>query len=201
MHLSSLINMQKFRDRFLAGREGEALRILDIGSTDVNGSYRPIFDVPAWSYTGVDLEPGRNVHIVLKRPYSWGEVGSSSVDVLISGQALEHIEFFWITALEISRVLRPGGIACLIAPSGGYEHRYPVDCWRFYPDGMRALAKFARLECVDTYTQWDDIGDPGSDPWHDTVVVLRKPQRSFGKALALRCLQGLQHRMLSWRLA
>ena len=92
------------------------------------------------------------------------------------------------------------GIACLIAPSGGYEHRYPVDCWRFYPDGMRALARFARLECLEAYTQWEGSDDPGSDPWKDTVLVLRKPQRPWPKALAVRGLQALQHRLLGFRL-
>ena len=34
--------------------------------------------------------------------------------------------------------------ASAFAPSRGPEHRYPNDCWRFYPDGYRALAKYAR---------------------------------------------------------
>lgn len=201
MHLSSYQNMQKFRERFLAGREEQALRVLDIGSCDVNGCYKPLFDAPAWRYQGADLAPGRNVDLVLDKPYRWDAIASESCDVLVSGQALEHIEYFWLTILEVSRVLRPGGLACLIAPSGGYEHRYPVDCWRFYPDGMRALAKFARLECLDAYTQWEDIGDPGSDPWHDTVAVLRKPVRPAHKALGVRLMQWAQHRTIGLRLA
>jgi hypothetical protein len=197
MHQSSLDNMTKFRDRFLAARHEEPLHILDLGSTDIYGCYRPLFEQPKWRYTGVDLEPGPNVDIVLKKPYQWSEIGSSSVDVLVSGQVLEHVEFFWITMLEVARVLRPGGLACIIAPSGGYEHRYPVDCWRFYTDGMRALARYARLECVDAYTEWDR---PGSEPWHDSVLVVRKPQRTPAKAFAVRAMQELQRRALSWRL-
>ena len=33
-----------------------------------------------------------------------------------------------------SRVLVPGGLACIIAPGAQGVHRFPVDCWRFYPD-------------------------------------------------------------------
>lgn len=200
MHLSSMQNMARFRDRYLNHRRQENLRILDLGSTDIGGCYRPLFDSPQWRYTGVDLAAGPNVDVVLSKPYDWREIKSASVDVLVSGQVLEHVEFFWITMLEISRVLREGGIACLIAPSSGYEHRYPVDCWRFYPDGMRALARFARVECLEAYTNWHDIGDPGSDPWHDSVLVLRKPARQFHKALGLRMLQAVQHRVLCSRL-
>jgi SAM-dependent methyltransferase len=200
MHLSSLINMERFRDKYLSASVGKPLKILDLGSTEMGACYRPIFQKPGWNYVGVDLSPGPNVDLILKKPYDWREVQSESVDLLISGQVLEHVEFFWITALEISRVLRPGGTACLIAPSSGPEHRYPVDCWRFYPDGMRAFAKFARLECVEVYTNWDDTGDPGSDFWHDSVLVVRKPKRPFFKSIALRMLQGAQRFLMSFRL-
>lgn len=200
MHLSSMINMEKFRDRYLADRRAEPLDILDLGSTDIHGCYRPLFENASWKYTGVDLGPGPNVDIVLKDAYNWREVKTNSMDLLISGQVLEHVEYFWITLLEISRVLRPGGIACLIAPSSGPEHRYPVDCWRFYPDGLRALARFARLECLEAYTNWEDMGDPASDPWHDSVLILRKPVRSPAKAVAVRAMQALQRRAMTWRM-
>ena len=95
---------------------------------------------------------------------------------MISGQAFEHIEFFWLTMLEISRVLKPEGLCCLIAPSSGPEHRYPVDCWRFYPDGFAALARFTSLKVLEVYSQDGPTGyQDGSDMWQDTVLVCRKP--------------------------
>jgi SAM-dependent methyltransferase len=197
MHLSSLLNMERFRDRYLSDLLGQRINILDLGSTEMGACYKPIFDKPIWKYVGVDLAPGPNVDVVLKKPYCWTEIRASSIDVLVSGQVLEHVEYFWITALEISRVLKPGGIACIIAPSSGPEHRYPVDCWRFYPDGMRAFAKFARLHALEVRTDWIDSGDPGSDFWHDSVLVVRKPQRSLFNRLGVRVLQALQRRVLT----
>lgn len=156
-----------------------ALRAIDIGSYDVNGSYRTLFDAPRWRYTGVDLEQGPGVDVVLSSPYRF-PFASRSVDVIVSGQAFEHIEYFWATWLEMMRVLKPGGLVFLIAPSRGPEHRYPQDCWRFYPDGYRALAKFGRCELVEVHTDWEPHADPGSAPWGDTVGVFR------GRALGLR---------------
>jgi len=173
-------NMLAFRDKYLKGREDESLRIFDLGSLDVNGSYREYFDIPEWCYQGMDMAPGKNVDIVLHDPYNWHEIRSESADVLISGQAFEHIEYFWITMLEIARILKSGGLCCIIAPSGGFEHRYPVDCWRFYPDGFTALARFARLEVLDVYAGWEP--DPrhtdDSGKWQDCVLVCRKPRVS-----------------------
>lgn len=177
MHKSSLDKMVSFRDRYLAERKGDVLLILDLGSLDANGSYRQLFAVPPWRYLGVDIARGDNVDIVVRNPYCWKEIMANSADVLISGQAFEHIEFFWITMLEIERVLKPGGLCCIIAPSAGHEHRYPVDCWRFYPDGFRALARFARLQTIEVLRQVepDHRFDDESNVWQDTMLVCRKP--------------------------
>jgi hypothetical protein len=176
VHQSSLDKMLAFKKKYLEGRENEPLFIFDLGSFDVNGSYRGYFDVSSWTYRGIDMAAGKNVDIVLQDPYHWREIKSGSADVVISGQAFEHIEFFWLTMLEIARILKPEGICCLIAPSGGPEHRYPVDCWRYYPDGFAALARFASLEVSEIYSQNGTTGySDGSDMWQDTVLVCRKP--------------------------
>jgi len=125
------------------------LDILDIGSMDVNGSYRSLFSRRSWRYVGADIQSGANVDIVLGDHYRWRQIRSDSYDVVVSGQAFEHIPFFWLTMQEIARVLKPGGLCCIVAPSEGPEHRYPQDCWRFLPDGMRALADFAGLDVLE----------------------------------------------------
>jgi len=169
--------MERFVDEHLADRRGRPLRVLDVGAMDVNGSYRQLFDDPAWQYTGVDLEPGTGVDVVLPTPYDWSPFRSRSFDVVISGQAFEHIEFPWITIGQVARVLVPMGLLCMVVPSGGYEHRYPVDCWRYYPDGVTALARWADLEVVSAVTHWtaDASYTDDSAGWADTVLVARKP--------------------------
>lgn len=199
MHQSSLDRMLAFRNKYLQAKKNKALLILDLGSLDVNGTYREYFDIPPWRYRGIDTAVGKNVDIVLRNPYHWREIKSNSVDVLISGQAFEHIAFFWISMLEIARVLKPGGLCCIIAPSAGVEHRYPVDCWRFYPDGFAALALFARLDVVHVSTQWgaDSRYTDDSNSWQDTVLVSKKAPLSRVDAWRQRIKRFLLHRMLS----
>jgi hypothetical protein len=72
------------------------------------------------------------------------------------------------------RIVRPGGLIFLLAPSRGPEHRYPVDCWRFYPDGFRALAKWAGVDLLEVSTDWEEDSSPDSAPWGDTVGVFRR---------------------------
>lgn len=176
MHQTSLAHMTRLAATHLNGVS--AGTVVDIGSLDINGSYREIFEARGWRYVGCDASPGKNVDIRLDDPYAL-PFGDESTDLVVSGQALEHIEFFWLTMTEIARILRPGGFVFLIAPSRGPEHRFPVDCWRFYPDGFRALARWARLEVVHAQTDWPDqrwwrrSRDKGL--WGDTVGVFRKP--------------------------
>lgn len=194
--------MRDFRLKYLAGKENEHLKIYDLGSQDVNGSYKNIFDAPGWTYTGLDMESGKNVDVVLADPYSWKEIPSNHADIIISGQVFEHIKFFWVTMLEVSRILKPGGICCIIAPSGGHEHRYPVDCWRFYPDGFQALADFAGLEVREVFTQWnpDPRYNEDSNAWKDSVLVCEKPVQVLSARVRKRITDFLLKRLMLSRL-
>jgi SAM-dependent methyltransferase len=179
MHQSSFDKMTAFRRNHLEARREEPLVIVDLGSQDINGSYRPLFALPPWQYLGVDLAGGSNVDIVLANPYDWRELSPESADVIVAGQTFEHTEFFWETMRQIARTLKPNGICCIIVPSSGPEHRFPVDCWRMYPDGLRALARYAGLEVLEASTQWEDLPeyDNESNKWHDSVLIARKALR------------------------
>lgn len=192
MHKSSLEHVERLVQRYLAPLKGQPLQIIDIGSFDVNGSYKPFFAQPQWRYTGVDLSAGPNVDVVLKSPYRL-PFASHSVDVIVSGQAFEHIEFFWLTWMEMARVTKPGGHIFLLAPSRGYEHRYPQDCWRFYPDAYRSLAAYANMELLEVGTDWEPHADPDSAPWGDTVGAFRQPTLSLAQRWRRRAMQQLRY--------
>jgi len=163
-------------------------RVVDIGAQDVNGSLRSV--VPAeFSYVGVDFVSAKGVDVVLDDPYSL-PFASGSVDVVLSSSCFEHSEMFWILFLEILRVLKSGGIFYLNAPANGDFHRYPVDCWRFYPDSGRALVTWAIRNGVDaalleSYTSVQD-----GDQWNDFVAVFVKSSERAAQYPA-RILNGL----------
>ncbi|MDR0449309.1 MAG: class I SAM-dependent methyltransferase [Rickettsiales bacterium] len=161
--------------------EKPKIRVLDVGSQDVgNGSYRDL--VPAGAdYVGLDIEAGKNVNLVPDDIYNWAELADNSFDVVISGQAFEHTEFFWLTAAEMARVLKPGGILILIAPYRWPRHRWPVDCYRFDADGMVAIARWSGLAPLHAtaglypekipVNKWE-----GFEFLADAVMVAKKPE-------------------------
>jgi SAM-dependent methyltransferase len=181
MHDSAFEKAQVFRRAYLAPYENEPLTVLDVGSAviETHSSNREAFANPAWRYIGLDIEPGPNVDVVVADPYDWREVETGSVDLVACSQVFEHTEFFWITILEIARVVRPNGLAFIIAPGAGPLHRYPVDCWRFYDDGLPALARWADLTVLESRVQWRPVYRRGNK-WRDAAIVLQRPVRTAG---------------------
>ena len=109
--------------------------------------------------------------------YNILEINDNSYDVIISGQLFEHLEFFWITMSEIERILKPGGICCIIAPSGGPKHgESEFDCYRFSEDSMINLARYVNLKVLHVSTNHSKE----AKPWCDTCLVAKK-EISFNK--------------------
>src|SRR5262249_18638544 len=117
-------------------------RVLDVGSLDINGSLRELCP-PDAQYIGIDLEMGKGVDLVPEDPYCY-PFPDGHFDMVVSTSAFEHDPMFWLTFLEMLRVVREGGIIYINAPSNGHYHTHPFDNWRFYPDASHALETWGR---------------------------------------------------------
>jgi len=162
-------------------------RVVDLGSRcwpRQTSTHRDLLEDYDCEYVGVDIKPGYNVDLVMQEPYRL-PLRTNSADVVLSGQAFEHIPFPWVTMLEIARVLRPGGHAFITAPSRGHTHDV-YDCWRYYPDSFRALAAFSRLSLLEAHTdfpplaaglRFDYAAISPQHYWGDSVGVFCKPEK------------------------
>jgi SAM-dependent methyltransferase len=115
-----------------------AVSLLDVGAYDVNGTFRPLVEGQGWQYTGLDQAHGPNVDVVAADPFSF-PFPDNSFDVVISGSTMEHVTAIWKWIPELVRVLVPGGFLAIHTHWQFPEHRYPVDCWRVLPDGMKFI--------------------------------------------------------------
>jgi SAM-dependent methyltransferase len=145
------------------------LTIVDIGSRDVNGSLRSVAPQDC-TYVGIDFAEGRGVDVVLADPYVL-PFADATVDTVVSSSCFEHAEFFWLLFNEALRILKPSGILYINAPSNGTFHRYPVDCWRFYPDCGVALQNWGRRCGYNCALLESFVGQRKTDVWIDFVAV------------------------------
>lgn len=103
-------------------------KVLDIGSLDINGSNRDLFE--DCNYLGLDVGEGRNVDIVSVGHLFDGP--DNFFDTIISTEVFEHDMFYEETIKNVIRMLKPGGLFLFTcAAPGRPEHgtrRCGEDC-------------------------------------------------------------------------
>jgi len=93
--------------------------VLDIGSLDINGNNKVIFDDA--HYLGLDVALGRNVDIVSKGHEL--SLPDETFDTIISTECFEHDQYYSKTIKNIYRMLKPGGLFVFTcATTGRPEH-------------------------------------------------------------------------------
>jgi cephalosporin hydroxylase len=176
MHYSAYVNAQKFYEKYCY-ENIQNKKILDVGSYDVNGTMKPIFE--QGQYIGLDMEKGPNVDVVGKSheiPFI-----DNFFDIVISSSCFEHDDMFWVSFKEMCRVLKPSGYMYIQAPQNGPYHGWPGDNWRFYADSWRALEKWGKslgyeVELVESYID-EKTPSPeyeGNRIWNDSIGIYRK---------------------------
>jgi len=176
MHYSAYFNAEKFYKKYCE-ENIETKKVLDVGSYDVNGTLKPIFE--KGNYIGLDMEKGPNVDVVSNAheiPFR-----DNHFDIVLSSSCFEHDDMFWETFLEMCRVLKPGGYMYVQAPSNGPYHGWPGDNWRFYIDSWLALERWGKkkgydLELVERYIDETTPAPEHEGPrfWNDSVGIFRK---------------------------
>ena len=103
-------------DEFFVGTN-----VLDIGSLDINGNNRYLFE--QCDYTGIDIGDGPNVDLVIKGHLHRIDI-DKNYDVVISTECFEHDEY-WQQTLKnvINNLLKEGGLFLFsCAAPGRPEH-------------------------------------------------------------------------------
>ncbi|MEA2604207.1 MAG: hypothetical protein QOF89_5199 [Acidobacteriota bacterium] len=115
-------------------------RVLQVGARTPAGLAgmppRPLLRGPV---TGLDIHPGLGVDLVGDAHFLSRFLRERSVDAVVSGSVLEHLQAPWLFAAEVNRVLKPGGLVYHEAPGAWPAHAQPNDFWRMSAEGLRAL--------------------------------------------------------------
>lgn len=177
MHDTAMEHGKLFFNTYLAQSNG--LTIVDVGAQDIVGSLRSLAP-PENKYIGLDFVEGKGVDVVMTDPYRL-PLEDNSVDVVVSSSCFEHAEFFWLSFNEVLRVLKPNGLFYLNVPANGAFHRFPVDCWRFYPDSGRALQNWGRRSGYPVVLLESFTGIQKLDIWNDFVAVFLKDEHHLAQ--------------------
>jgi hypothetical protein len=105
-------------------------RVLEVGSLNINGSARQIFQDSTTDYTGIDQVEGPDVDLVINvRNWYPGDL----YDLVICVEALEHDPYFWQSVEKMKELLKSGGWLIITTPGIALQkHEYPGDYYRFF---------------------------------------------------------------------
>lgn len=179
MHDTALLHATLFKQNYVDRLDNTSrrLKVAEIGSYDVNGGLRSLFQ--DYEYLGLDMIEGPGVELVMEDS-SVIPLESNSIDVVVSSSMFEHADFFWVSFLEMVRVCSPVGLIYINAPSNGDFHRYPRDSWRFYPDASLALRDWAIRHGFELVLRESFVANPGESGWSDFVAIFQKgPESEF----------------------
>jgi len=108
---------------FLQGRKEHhpghfvpGVRVLELGSRDINGSPRQLFDRPGF-YLGIDCHGGPGVDVVGVVHEVLASRKLDLLDVVVSTEMLEHDPYWQQTLQAAVPLLRPGGLFMLSCAS------------------------------------------------------------------------------------
>jgi SAM-dependent methyltransferase len=105
------------------------------------------------SYVGIDIHPGPNVDVVGDAHHLTDHFPPNHFDAVFSISVFEHLAMPWKAALEMSRVLKVGGLIFIATHPTWPAHELPWDFWRFSTEALKALLNprlgFEVLRCND----------------------------------------------------
>lgn len=149
---------REYLDKFLETHSIK--RVLDVGSlaTENGAHVKDIFERHGVGYVGVDMREGDNVDVVLNG-HELSKRFSDEFDMVVCFDTFEHDDAWWLTLVEMKKVLKPSGWMMIGAPSRYCpEHNHPQDYWRFMPQSVDVWFKgFENVEhIVDKNGEFED---------------------------------------------
>jgi SAM-dependent methyltransferase len=96
-------------------------------------------------------------------PYRF-PIPDNTFDVIVSANVIEHVRKIWEWIPELARICKPGGCIVTINPVSWPYHEAPVDCWRIYPEGMKALYESAGIEIKTS--AFESLAPPTYSAYH-----------------------------------
>jgi hypothetical protein len=124
--------------RQLAADEGRRPTLLDVGGR-ARSHVQKSEDFPHCDVTVFDIVPDPGVDVVGDAHEMSRHLAADSFDFAQSLAVFEHLLMPWKVAVELNRVLKPGGICYIWAPQTHALHDLPWDFFRFSDSAWAAL--------------------------------------------------------------
>ena len=119
-HIDQINFINEFKEFYINNGFNKDVNVLEIGSLDVNGNIRDLFNF-CNNYTGVDLEKGPNVDLVMDGVDIYKL--NKNFDIIISCECFEHAKNWKKIFEQMCQNSKPNSFIIIsVASSGRVEH-------------------------------------------------------------------------------
>ncbi len=146
MHKNSLLLFKKYAMPLF----NDGMKILEIGPDGFPSTYCQSVSNSSIVWDTLDIYENEKLTFSNCSQYKF-PIANNSYDIVLSGQVMEHVKKIWLWIEELERICMPNGLVIIISPVSWPYHEAPIDCWRIYPEGMRALLEDTSLEIIDCH--------------------------------------------------
>jgi SAM-dependent methyltransferase len=158
-------------------------RVLELGARARSGITRRQLIPPGWDYLGLDIVAGENVDVVGDAHELARLFAGIQFDAIFSISVFEHLAMPWKVAVEMNRVLVPGGLVFTQSHQSWPMHELPWDFWRFSEQAWAALFNPATgFEIVERGLA--EPLDMVARRWHPAVHFSNAPAYGLSSVLA-----------------
>jgi SAM-dependent methyltransferase len=140
MHLNSKLLIQKYGIPYFK----DNMTVLEIGPDNFPSAIQQLISNNVTWHT-LNIFDDQRLTYPNSPEYSF-PIEDNTYDIVISANVIEHVKKIWKWVPELTRVTKPGGFIIIVNPVSWNYHEDPVDCWRIYPEGMKALFEESGLE-------------------------------------------------------
>ena len=135
------------------------------------------------AFTMTDYMDGQDVDVV-SDAHDFKEFPDEQFEGVFSASTFEHIQFPWVAAGALFRIIKPGGWLYVATHHTFPVHGYPFDYSRWTDQGLRSLFEWVGFEVVEANMTGKCVIVPPTDigPWDSNApaflgveVFCRKP--------------------------
>lgn len=156
-----MLNSKLLFEKYATSHFKDGMKVLEIGPDASPSTYRTMISTDNILWDTLDINPAVNPTFFARSEYSF-DLPSDTYDIVLSGQVIEHVRKVWVWIKEVSRVCKPGGVVITVNPVSWPYHEAPIDCWRIYPEGMKALYEEAGLRVLMSHYSSLELADYGN---------------------------------------
>jgi SAM-dependent methyltransferase len=139
-------------------------RVLEVGARARSGNVYRSWLPGGATYVGCDILPGDNVDVVGDAHRLSEFLPPNSFDALYSVSTMEHLAMPWLAAVEMNRVLKPGGVMFHATHQTWPVHDAPWDFYRF--------SEFSWVTLFNRFSGFEILGTAAGEPGKVVANVL-----------------------------